>query len=320
MTVLITGGDGFIASHLIDHILDNTNKRVYATVRRGANLRNIQHRLGEKRLSLIEMELTDYHSVLNAVKEACPRKVFHLAAQSFVPESWKSPSSTFDVNAKGTLNVLEAARNWNRDTYVQIAGSSEEYGLVYPEECPIREISQPLRPLSPYGVSKVAADYLGYQYAQSYKMNVLRTRTFNQTGPRRGESFVDSNFAKQIALVENGKQEPIIYHGNLDAVREFTDVRDTVKAYWMLSELQWQGDVMNICSGRGYEIREVATMLAMNSSVNVQMIPHPDRQRPSDVPLLVGCNDLLRSYIKWEPTIDYHQSLRDLLNYWRCIV
>lgn len=321
MRVLITGIDGFIASHLVEYILRvEPNAEIFGTYRRGANRKNIKDT--ENRIKLIEMELTDSYSVLSAVKESMPDKVFHLAAQTFVPTSWTSPASTVAVNVDGTVNLLEAIRTTcSKDTFVFCQGSSEEYGLVHPEECPIKE-THPLRPLSPYGVSKVATDYFGYQYAKSYGMNILRVRTFNQTGPRRGDVFVDSNFAKQIALLEQkNERNPEIFVGNLDAIRDFTDVRDTVRAYWMLSEKMWHGEVINVCSGNGKSMKQVLQKLVGYSTLSstIKITIDSTRSRPSDVPLLIGDNTLLNCYIDWEPEIAWEESMKDLLNYWRNI-
>lgn len=317
--VLITGIDGFVASHLADHILEVCPEvEIYGTIRRMADRKNIEHLLGD--VKLMDMELTDMNSVNHVLMATRPSKVFHLAAQSYVPTSWTAPAQTLESNVIGTANVLEAVRANAPGAFVQIAGSSEEYGLVHPSESPITE-DQPLRPLSPYGVSKVAADRLGYQYAHSYGMNILVTRSFNMTGPRRGIDFVDSNWASQVVQIERYHQKPIVYHGNLDAVRDFTDVRDSVRAYWMLSELEknHNGDVVQVCTGRGHKVEDVLLALinSSNHKIPINRKLDPVRARPSDVPLLIGSNKKLRSLIDWEPEIPFEQSLEDLLNYWR---
>lgn len=313
--VVITGADGFVASHMIDYILLHEPKyEIFGTYRRLADLKNIKHCL--KDTTLLEMELTDKLSVESVFKKVgYPDKVFHMAAQTFVPTSWTAPEATFDSNVIGTLNVLEEVRKCGQNTFLAISGSSEEYGKVYPHECPIKE-EQALRPLSPYGVSKVAADKLGYQYAQSYGMNVLVTRAFNMTGPRRAESFVDSNFAKQIVEIEQSKKY-ILNHGNLDAIRDFTDVRDTVAAFWMLSQRKWHGDVINVCTGIGHSMEEVAEVLKSKARCPISMKEDPDRMRPSDVPILIGDNTKLKMYTNWYPCYEWEESLEDLLNYWR---
>lgn len=315
MKALITGADGFIASHLIDLILEYGGCEVYGTVRRLADRKNIEHVMD--RIEVIDMELTDYHSVVHAIEQAKPDKIFHLAGQTFVPTSWTSPAGTMEINAVGTIHVLEAARRVVPDAYIQLASSSETYGLVHPEEVPILEDIQPLRPLSPYGVSKAAVDYLGWQYARSYKMNIIRTRTFNNDGPRRGEDFVTSNFAKQVALnIVNAPMRPI-RHGNLDAIRDFTDVRDTVLAYWMLSEAEnTRGDVFNVCTGKGHTMKEVLTELIRLSGIQMPTEVDESRMRPSDVPILIGCPAKIQAHIHWVPRYSFEQTLSDLLDYW----
>jgi GDP-4-dehydro-6-deoxy-D-mannose reductase len=175
------------------------------------------------------MDIRDSYSVERAIKESEPDFIFHLAAQSFVHASWHAPQETLTTNIVGTVNLLEAARRFGGNARIQLAGSSEEYGLVYPEEIPIKE-TNPLRPLSPYGVSKVAEDRLGFQYFKSYGLPIVVTRAFNHEGPRRGDVFVTSTFSKQIAEIEKGSKKPVIHVGNLGAKRDFTDVRDMVKA------------------------------------------------------------------------------------------
>ena len=199
---------------------------------------------------------------------------------------------------------------------IQIAGSSEEYGLVHEDELPIRE-TNPLRPLSPYAVSKVAQDMLAYQYHRSYQLPAIRTRGFNHTGPRRAPVFVASDFARQIVEIERGNHEPCMRVGNLEARRDFTDVRDMVRAYWLATEKGEPGEVYNICSERCYAIREILDLLLGMSSVKISVEQDPRRLRPSDVPVLLGDCSRFRRQTGWEPTIPFEQTLRDLLDYWR---
>ncbi|MFA7143439.1 MAG: GDP-mannose 4,6-dehydratase, partial [Candidatus Dojkabacteria bacterium] len=306
----------FVASHLIDYILSNEpNVTIHGTVRRGTNTDNIRHSIDQ--IHTHDVELTDFFSVEKAIKKIDPDRIFHMGAQSYVPASWNGPKTTMEVNVCGTLNILEACKDCCGRGII-ISGSSEEYGMVFPIECPINE-SQPLRPLSPYGVSKVAADKLGYQYANSYDMNVLVTRAFNMTGPRRGEMFVDSNFAKQIVSLEKTTGMKEIYHGNLDAIRDFTDVRDSVRAFWYLSNKKWNGQAVNVCTGEGHRIEDVLNTLISLSPIRgeVSCVLDPKRNRPSDVPRLIGSNKKLKSIIDWDPTYRWEDSLKDLLNYWR---
>jgi len=243
--ILITGVNGFVGSHLSDLILQNDYGEITGLIRtKNANLENIAH-IRDK-INLIVSDITDYHSVSKAINEAEPDIIFHLAAQSFVPASWRAPIETMNANVMGSLNLFEAVRNSKVEPRIQIAGSSEEYGFVAESELPITE-QQELRPLSPYGVSKAAMDLLGYQYNKSYGLKVIRTRAFNHTGARRGEVFVCSDWSKQIVEIEKGKKKPVMFVGNLEPKRDFTDVRDIVKAYWLAVEKCEPGEVYNIC-------------------------------------------------------------------------
>ncbi|MCS7191545.1 MAG: GDP-mannose 4,6-dehydratase [Armatimonadetes bacterium] len=313
MRVLITGITGFVGSHLAELAL-NKGVEVFGTYRWRSRLDNIQHLLTQIRL--IECDLRDAISVRNAVKEVKPDWIFHLAAQSFVPTSWTAPADTMHINVIGTINLFEAVRQLDLESRILNAGSSEEYGLQFENELPIKETNL-LRPLSPYAVSKVAQDLLGWQYHRSYKMFIVRTRAFNHSGPRRPEAFVDSGFAWQIARIEAGLQEPVIYVGNLEAKRDFTDVRDIVQAYWLALEKGEPGEVYNICSGKTWSIEEVLKMLLSMAKVKVEIRQDPARMRPSDVPVLLGDNTKFRRQTGWEPQIPYEQTLNDMLNYWR---
>jgi len=314
--VFITGISGFVGSHLAEYALKQ-GAVVYGTIRWRSKMDNIRHI--EKELHLIEGDIRDSYSMQKAIAEAEPDYVFSLAAQSFVPASWRSPSETLDTNVQGTLNVLEACRNSNFDPRILVVGSSEEYGMVFPEEIPISE-TNPLRPLSPYAVSKVATDMLGYQYHQSYGMKIVRTRAFNSTGPRRGEPFMTSNFAKQVAEIEKGIKKPIIHVGNLDAYRDFTDVRDVVNAYYLALRKCTFGDVYNICSGEGQKVESVLNMLIKRAGIEVEIVQDPERMRPSDVKILKCNSSKFRSKTGWVPEYTFRQTMYDLLDYWRELV
>ncbi len=315
MRALITGITGFAGSHLADYLLaEHPTVEVFGTYRWRSRRDNIAHLEGKIRL--VEAELRDYTSVHHAVAEARPEVVFHLAAQSFVPTSWRSPAETLATNINGQTHLFEAARSLGLDPTIQIAGSSEEYGLVLPDEVPIKE-SNPLRPLSPYAVSKVGQDFLAYQYFQSYGLKAVRTRGFNHTGPRRGEVFVTSNFARQLARIEAGAQEPVLRVGNLDAMRDFLDVRDVVRAYWLAATKAKPGEVYNIASGHGITIRSMLDQLLALATVEVDVQTDPARLRPSDVEVLIGDSTKFHADTGWEPRIPFAQTLRDLLDYWR---
>ncbi len=314
MRVLITGLTGFVGSHLADYLLARGDVEVYGTHRWRSRMDTVEHLRG--RVQLVECELRDASAVRSVMARVRPDRVFHLAAQSYVPTSWRAPGETLTGNVMIQLNLFEVARELGLPTRFQIAGSSEEYGRVLPHEVPIRE-ENPLRPLSPYAVSKVTQDLLAYQYWMSYRLPIVRTRGFNHTGPRRGEVFVTSNFARQIAEIEKGLREPVVWVGNLEAVRDFTDVRDMVRAYWLALEHGEPGEVYNICSGRGYSIRNVLEILLDLAHVKVEVREDPARLRPSDVLVLLGDCTKLRSVTGWEPTIPFEVTLRDILDHWR---
>ena len=315
MRALITGITGFAGSHLAEYLLaEHPEVEVFGTYRWRSRMDNISHIDG--RVRLVECELRDASSVDRMIGETRPDLVFHLAAQSFVPSSWSAPSDTLLSNVAGQTNLFESIRRFELDPVVQIACSSEEYGLVHPEETPIKE-TNPLRPLSPYAVSKVGQDYLGYQYFQSYGLKVIRTRGFNHTGPRRGDVFVTSNFARQVARIEAGKSEPVIRVGNLDAVRDFTDVRDMVRAYWLAVTKAKPGEVYNIATGDGITIQELLDRLVAMAQIEVRVETDPERLRPSDVEILIGDSSKFRADTGWEPQVPFEQTLRDTLDFWR---
>jgi len=268
------------------------------------------------RLHLEDADVLDSHSLYTMISRIKPDYIFHLAAQSFVPTSWVSPSVTLEVNIVGSANLFEAVRQVGIDPVIQIACSSEEYGLVHDDEVPIKE-TNPLRPLSPYAVSKLAMDYLGYQYHQSYKVRIVRTRGFNHTGPRRGDTFAESNFAKQIAMIEKGKQDPVVHVGNLDTKRDYTDVRDMVRGYLLAVDKCDPGDVYNICTGKAMKIGDMLNLLISFSKIKVEIKPDPARMRPSDVPVLIGDNTKFVAKTGWKPEIPFEKTMEDLLNYWR---
>lgn len=312
MRVLITGITGFVGSHLAEFALGQ-GAEVYGSYRWRSRMENIE--AIKNRLHLVECELTDAVSVTKMIDDVKPDRIFHLAAQSFVPTSWHAPQQTLSNNIISQLNIFEAIRG--TDTRIQLAGSSEEYGLVYPEETPIKE-TNPLRPLSPYGVSKVTQDMMGYQYYRSYGIYIIRTRAFNHTGPRRGQVFVTSNFARQVAMIEKGLQEPVVKVGNLEARRDYTDVRDIIRGYWLSLDGGCQpGEVYNICSGNSWKIQAVLDHLLSLSKVKVKVEVDPERLRPSDVPILVGDSTRFNKATGWKPEIPIEKTLEDLLNYWR---
>ncbi|MEL7061645.1 MAG: GDP-mannose 4,6-dehydratase [Acidobacteriota bacterium] len=315
MKALITGVTGFAGSHLAEYLLAHRpDVEVFGTRRWRSPMNNLPR--GAEGVTLVETDLRDYVSVHRTLADVRPDWIFHLAAQSFVPTSWSAPSETLDTNIVGQTHIFEAVRALGLDPTIQIACSSEEYGLVHPDETPITE-ENPLRPLSPYAVSKVGQDFLGYQYFMSYGLKVIRTRGFNHTGPRRGEVFVASNFAKQLVEIEAGLKEPVIHVGNLTAVRDFTDVRDMVRAYVLAVEKAEPGEVYNIATGHGITIQELLDRLIALAGVEVEVREDPERMRPSDVEILIGDASKFRADTGWEPQIELETTLRDIVEYWR---
>lgn len=313
MKILITGITGFAGSHLAEYALKQ-GAEVWGTRRWRSSMANVKHI--ERDIHWVHSDLTDFSSARRAIEMSMPDRVFHLAAQSFVACSFDQPFETLQTNIHSQLNILECLKRGMFGRMLSI-GSSEEYGLVHSNETPIKE-SNPLRPLSPYGVSKVAQDLLAYQYFKSYGLDVVRARAFNHEGPRRGHVFVTSTFAKQVAEIEAGLRDPVIKHGNLTTIRDFTDVRDTVRAYWLLLEKGKFGEVYNIASGDGWKIFDVLKLIVRFSGRDdIQLVEDPSRWRPSDVPILIGCADKLKQDTGWCPTIAFPETMIDLLDYWR---
>lgn len=310
---LITGITGFAGSHLAELLLEE-GYEVYGTARPRSKTEYIDHI--KNKIHLEDADVLDSHSLHSIMVQMKPDYIFHLAAQSFVQSSWASPATTMEVNTVGSVHLFEAVRRAEISPVIQIACSSEEYGLVHPNEVPVKE-ENPLRPLSPYAVSKIAMDYLGYQYHQSYGMKIIRTRGFNHTGPRRGEVFATSNFARQIAEIEKGKKEPVIEVGNLEAQRDWTDVRDMVRGYLLTVQKCTPGEVYNICSGKGVKVLDMLNLLLSFSKVKVETHQDPKRMRPSDVPILIGDVTKFKKQTGWEPQIPFEKTMEDLLNYWR---
>lgn len=321
MRVLITGITGFVGSHLAEHCLKQPDVQVFGTIK--------SHHLGEElkriekikdKIELLECDLVNRVAVARVLEKSKPDRIFHLAAQSFVPTSWKSPEDTLINNIIPQLNLFEVAREMKLDPVFVLALSSEEYGLVLENELPVKETNT-LRPLSPYAVSKVTQDRLGYQYFKSYGLKVVLTRFFNTEGPGRGQDFVTSNFAKQIAEIEKGKRDPVISVGNLEAKRDFSDVRDVVRAYWLAAEKCEPGEVYNICSEKSRTIQSMLDLLVgFSTSKNIKVEQDPLRMRPSDVELLLGDCSKFRKQTGWKPEIPFEKTMEDLLNYWREIV
>ena len=312
--VLVTGVTGFAGSHLVDYMVERGDAEIWGIQRWRSRTENIEHLRGN--MKLVECDLRDAESTRDTIEQIKPDWIFHLAAQSFVPTSWKAPTESLTTNVLGQLHLFEACRRLGLKPRIQVACSSEEYGMVHEDELPIRE-TNPLRPLSPYAVSKVAQDMLAYQYFMSYGTDVVITRGFNHEGPRRGPVFVASDFAKQIADIERGLKTPVIHVGNLEARRDFTDVRDMVKAYWLALEKCQGGEVYNICSGKAWRIKDMLELLLGMTKVKIEVREDPARLRPSDVPVLLGDHSKFTERTGWKPSIPFEQTLKDMLEFWR---
>ena len=313
MKALITGVTGFVGSHLAELLLEK-DVEVFGTRRWRSPLNNVNHI--KDKINFINCELRDSKSTYDAINEVKPDVIYHLAAQSFVPASFELPTDTIMVNVIGTVNLLEAIRKSKIDPIIHVCSSSEVYGDVKKEEVPIKE-TNPLRPSSPYGVSKAAEDLLGQQYHQSYGLKTLITRMFTHTGPRRGQVFVVSAFAKQIAEIEKNTKKPILYAGNLDSIRTFADVRDAVKAYWLLTKKCKPGEVYNIGGKRTMTIREMLDMLLSMTDKKIKVEIDKKLLRPSDVTLQIPCIEKFVNATGWEPEIPFEKTLKDTLDYWR---
>lgn len=315
MTVLVTGVTGFVGSHMAEYALAR-GARVVGACRGRIGMANIEHL--RDRITVVKCDLTDPDAVRDLLRETNPKFVVHLAGQSHVRASWEAPGETIIANAIGQVNLLEAIRSrGTRAPRFLVIGSSEEYGLVGESELPIKE-GNPLRPMSPYAVSKVAQDLMGFQYFKSYGLPIVRARAFNHEGPRRSDAFLTSSVARQIAEIEAGLRPPEVVVGNLRAVRDYTDVRDIVRGYWLLLERGDPGEVYNLCSGRGWAVHEILEFLIGKSRVQpITVRQDPTRLRPSDVPVLVGDYGKISRSLGWKPEIPFEQTLRDLLAFWR---
>ena len=309
---LITGMNGFAGSHLADFLLTQPDMEIF-----GAGIgdtSNLRHLAGH--VTFIPGDLTDSQFVAALLGQSQPARIYHLAGQAFPPVSWQDPWTTLEINIHAQVNVLHAAARGQSSARILVIGSMDEYGRIEPRNLPIAE-ETPLRPDSPYGVSKIAQDFLGLQYFLSHQLAIVRVRPSNHIGPRQNEQFVTSNFAKQIVEIESGARAPVLRVGNLDAQRDFTDVRDMVRAYYLALERGTPGEVYNIGSERAVTIQSVVEMLLKQSRAAIRIEQDPARLRPSDTPVLCCNAAKFRAQTGWTPTIPLEQSLRDILDYWR---
>jgi GDPmannose 4,6-dehydratase len=323
INAFITGITGMVGSHLTDYLLANTDWKICGLARWNDSLDNIEHLAEEinkkERIELIYGDLNDLASLITAVDKVKPDYVFHLAAQSYPQTSFDSPIETLQTNILGTANLLEALRKSPyKDAIIHVCASSEVFGRVSKEKLPINEECS-FHPASPYAISKVGTDLVGRYYAEAYNMTIMTTRMFTHTGPRRGDVFSESTFAKQIAMIEAGLQEPKIYVGNLDSLRTYADVRDAARAYYMLVTINpIAGEYYNIGGSYTCTIKQMLYYLISRSKVkNIEIVTDPERLRPIDADLQVPDITKFQNHTGWKPQIFFEQTMDDLLEYWR---
>jgi len=320
--VLITGITGMVGSHLADFLLKETDWNIFGLSRWRSNLENISHlfeRINKKdRVELIYGDLNDLSSLISASKKSKPDYVFHLAAQSYPQTSFSSAEDTLNTNILGTTRLLESLRKTDMDPYIHICASSEVFGRVSRDKVPIVEDCN-FHPASPYAISKVGTDLVGRFYAEAYGMKTMTTRMFTHTGPRRGDVFVESTFAKQIAMIESGLLPKVIKVGNLDSVRTWLDVRDAVKAYHMLLTIKpTAGEYYNIGGNFTSTVREMLDhLLKLSNTKEIKVETDPERLRPIDADVQIPCIDKFCNHTGWKPVIPFEKTMEDLLDYWR---
>ncbi|MFQ5853122.1 MAG: GDP-mannose 4,6-dehydratase [Candidatus Binatia bacterium] len=313
MRALITGVSGFCGSHLAQLLLEK-GFEVAGLVREETKLESAQDVLDRVRIFKGDVRRQD--SIVTCLSRVQPHRVYHLAALTSENDSGGCYKDLYETNVQGTINLLESVRALGIDPVIHIACSSAEYGLVTPDECPITEQSA-FRPLTHYAVSKVAQDMLGYQYSIRFGLKIVRTRAFNIVGPRQSDRFVCSTLARQVAEIEEGFIEPLIRVGNLTSRRDFVDVRDAVRGYWLVSEQGENGQVYNVCSGQAWSIRQVLDMLLRLTEVDIRVEHEAQRVRRHEIPIQIGDCSKLSQQTGWRPAIDLGKTLQDLLDFWR---
>ncbi|WP_313961643.1 GDP-mannose 4,6-dehydratase [Leptotrichia shahii] len=304
--VLVTGVDGFVAGYLSDYLF-KSGYDVYGTT--------ISETYKNDKIKIFKMNLLDAENVSDVIKNISPNMIFHLAGQSAVGLSWQKPVLTIDVNVNGTLNLLEAVRINNINSRILIIGSSDQYGTIKPEDCPIKE-TQLQNPQSPYGISKKTQEEIGKLYVKAYKMNIIFVRAFNHIGARQGKNFVVPDFASKIVKIEKSAV-PVLKVGNLDTLRDFTDVRDIVRGYLMLLESGKIGESYNIGSGNVIKVKDILKKLINLSSKKIKIEIDKEKFRPVDVPIVQCDNSKIKKDTGWSPEISIDETLKEVLEYWR---
>lgn len=314
MHILITGATGFVGTYLREHVRAQAAWRLT-----GTTYPDLPPTPADPREEFVYLDLRQTEDVRALLAERRPDAIIHLAAQSHVPTAYRDPWDTLENNIRGQLNLLEACVALGLKPRFLVIGSGEEYGRDAPGAMPLRE-EHPLRPENPYSVSKVAQDVLGYQYFISYDIPVVRLRPFNHVGPRQSPRFVLPAFAQQVARIEAGLQEPVLRVGNLSPARDFTDVRDVVRAYLLALQQGRPGEVYNVCSGTAHSIQSIVNRLLELARLPISVEVDPERYRPADVPVVFGSAEKLQRETGWEPQIPFEQTVQDVLEEWRGVV
>ncbi len=306
MHILITGASGFVGGHLAEHLTTTQPAaQLHGTTRSAARTTSAD-------VQFHTIDLTDPQAVVVLLREIQPTYIYHLAAQAFVPQSFKHPWESLETNIRAQLNLILACLELGLTPRMLVVSSAEIYGGIRPEDLPVTE-KTPLRPTSPYSVSKVAQDLLAYQYHLSHQLPLIRARPFNHIGPRQSERFVAPAFAMQVARIEAGRQKPVLFVGNLSAQRDFTDVRDVVRAYQMIAEQGEAGAVYNVASGQVHTAQQIVDTLLAQTDVTIEVRVDPERLRPVSIPVIAGSAERLRQVTGWAPQISFSQSLKDIL-------
>lgn len=305
---LVIGAAGFVGSYLINQMYSE-GMECHATKLPHENFENPYAKVHD-------LNILDKDAISTLLFEVQPDYIFHLAAQSSVGLAWKNPALTVDVNIKGSINVMDAVRELLYKPRVLLIGSGEEYGHIRPGETPVGE-ENALRPGNIYAATKVCQNMIGNIYSRAYDMKLMMVRAFNHIGPGQAPMFVVSDFCKQAAEIEKGLREPVMMVGNLAAKRDFTDVRDVVRAYVKLAALGKAGETYNVGSGRAREIREILDMILSMSDRDIRVETDPDKIRPVDVPIIEADITKLNGLTGWRPEIPLEQTIRETLDYWR---
>lgn len=306
---LIIGAAGFVGSYLANELMNNHGMEVFVT-------KLLHEQLEIRNAKTYDLDILKKDDIEGLLYEIRPDYIFHLAAQSSVSVAWKNPGLTIDINVKGSINVMDAVRELFYKPNVLLIGSGEEYGRIQEGEVPIKESNQ-LRPGNIYAATKACQNMIGSIYAQAYDMNLIMIRAFNHIGPCQSPIFVVSDFCKQIAEIEAGSKEPIMYVGNLDAKRDFTDVRDVVRAYALLAKFGKAGETYNVGSGHAYVIREILDLIISLSNVAIKVETDMNKIRPVDVPIIEADISKLYQATGWKPLIPLQQTIQETLDYWR---